>query len=150
MRDGKGQRKGPLGFGFGVLLVLAIFVPQLSANSSGESDATTDTGDTGRALAEAAGCDLSQNDVAMNVGEFDYAVTQGEPIGVASVEDAVLSVAKSLAGDGLAVAESDLVSAASAASKDSNPIQIQVPGALISVQQWWDGTYSVTGVVLCA
>jgi hypothetical protein len=48
-------------------------IPALSREPSDEAQE-----DTGRAMAEAAGCDLSQSEVAVSEGVFDYYLEPGQ------------------------------------------------------------------------
>ena len=145
------NRRGGAGLGLSVGLLLAfgaIATPGLSAESNDQPQ------DPGREMAESAGCDLSKNDVAMNVGTFDsYRSTDGTPLGYSTLEEAVLAMSASLKEGGAAsFSTEDLKAAAAAATAvtDSAPIQVKLPGALISILRWEDGTYSVSEIVICA
>lgn len=139
------SRRWQLGFGLvlGLLLAIAIVAPVLT-RKSGERP-KNDTGDTGREMALSAGCDMSQNEVPMNVGTLDY--TRG--FGYPTVEEAVMGFSGYLKQNGLTVSRDDLKEAAAAATKDTIPIEVRLPGASLHVVDNGGG-YVVGEVVLCA
>jgi hypothetical protein len=128
----------------GVLIALAVGGAALSQTSAEGHQ------DPGREMALSAGCDLSQDDVWMLEAHIDYYRAAGRPMGEPTVESAVSLAYQGLIDNGATFSKEELTAAASAASTDSNLIQVRVPGASIDVVRWEDGTYSVTGYVQCA
>jgi hypothetical protein len=146
MQAGPRRSRG-VGVGLGVVLVLilAAFIPRVGAQTG------TEGSDSGLAQAQAAGCDLSKDEVAMNVSTVDAYATPGKPIGAPTLEDAVLDGGKLLAQDGYVVSDSDLKAAAAAASTDSDQtvFLVELKGASLTVERWADDTYSVVKAVQC-
>ena len=123
--------------------LVAIAVAQtLSGEPGGQRQ---DTGDTGREMALAAGCDMSGNEVPMNVGEIDYVAGFGYP----SVEEAVIGFSGYLRQNGFSVSQDDLREAAAAATTGTIPIEVRLDGASLHIMDTPDG-YLVGEVVLCA
>jgi len=107
--------------------------------------------DSGQEMAVAAGCDLSTNDVAMNVSEvLNFAEPGGSPRGVLTVLEALVVASDQWAREGYAYSTGELEAAAAAASTKTDPIVVRLPGMLIDVTRWSNGTYAVTGYVQCA
>lgn len=143
----KQDRLVRIGLGVGLLLAVAIMVPALGRGSEDEAQE-----DTGRALAEAGGCDLSRSEVPVSESVFDYYVdpeTARPPVGAASsVEEAVLSISDDLAGDGAVFSREELEAAT--AATDSDPIEVRLEGVVIFVERWDADTYLVRGLAMCA
>jgi hypothetical protein len=106
--------------------------------------------DPGRLWAEAAGCDLTQTDVVMDVEFFDYHVQPGTPIGKDTLQEAVLMISDHLARDGLVFTDAALEEAAVEAASGASPFEVRLPGVAIEVQRFSDGTFLPMGVVSCA
>ena len=94
-----------LGLLLGVILSVAVVAPALTREASKQPRANS--GDTGRDMALAAGCDMSQNEVAMEESIYDYI----EGAGVATVEEAVLGARHVLSRDGTAYSTEELKAA---------------------------------------
>jgi hypothetical protein len=142
------RRSARLGFGLGIPLAIAIMIPALSREPSDEAQE-----DTGRAMAEAAGCDLSQSEVAVSEGVFDYYLEPGtgRPVGASSsLKEAVLGISDSLADDGAVFSREELEAAAASAVTDTDPIEVRLEGVVIFVDRWDDHTYVVRGQAMCA
>ena len=139
-KGSSGRRvRATLGLGLGVLLSLAVMIPALSQFAPEQPK------DPGREMALAAGCDLTQEEVAMSVTQFEN-WTGERP---ATLEEAVLGVAEFLADDGAVFSTADLEAAADAAT-GTNPYEVKLPGVSIGVQRMPDGSYAVTDVLQCA
>lgn len=135
-------RRTRMAFLLGILLAFAVAAPGLT------QDVTPQPQDPGGELAAAAGCDLSRDDVPMDVAVLDYTAVPGSPLGAPTVEEAVMSLSKGLAEDGAAYSEADL-RAAAAAVVDGDRIEASLPGLVVYIQRWSDGSYLVTGWVRC-
>lgn len=133
-----------LGLLLGVVLAVAIVAPALTRESSKQP--RKDAGDTGREMALSAGCDMSQNEVPMEVGEIDYVAGAG----VATLEEAVLGMRQFLARDGTPFSMEELEAAVAAADLDTDPIEVRLPGATLSVDRTGEGKYLVVETVQCA
>jgi len=137
-----------LALGLGILLAIAIMIPALSREPSDEAQE-----DTGRATAEVAGCDLSQSEVAVSEGVFDFYLEPGtgRPIGASSsLNEAVRGVSDFLADDGAVFSREELEAATASAATDTDPIEVRLPGVVIFVERWNDGAYVVRGLTMCA
>jgi hypothetical protein len=134
------------GFGLGLLLALAAVAPGLTQEAGDEPKSP------GYEMASRAGCDLSQNDVPMNVTTFDryFDPATGAPLGDATLEEAVVGLSKFLAEDGAVFSDEELREAAREAKADAGTIQVRLAGVSIEVQQWNDSSYVVTEVIQCA
>jgi hypothetical protein len=130
----------------GVVGVLAVFTLIVAPTLRARSEAGAK--DAGLAQAEAAGCDTSQPEVSMNVGTFDYVVTEGEPIGSPTVDEAVRAFSTSLAEDGVTFSDDAIAQAIAAAPADADPVEIRLPGALLTVRQASDRTDFVAGFIV--
>lgn len=145
MAKGKttGLRLG-LGVPIGILLAFAFVVPGLTQ----ETPPATES-DPGRDMAESAGCDMSENEVAMEVAELDYALGHGLP----TVEAAVLSAGPYLAKRGVDVPDDVLARAASdaetSARTQGTPVEVRLPGASLVVGPNGDA-FVFSQVVTCA
>lgn len=130
------------------VLVSVLALTAAPGHSAGNDDASKDPG---RAMAVSVGCDLSRNDVAMNVKTLDrYQTSDGKPQGEATLEAAVLQISDSLKDDGTPFSSDELKAAAAPANSAENPIEVQLPGVSISVQRLGDGSFVATGIVSCA
>lgn len=138
------RRKARLGLGvpLGLLIAFAIVVPGLT------QEAIDEPKDPGKELALSAGCDLSTDDVAMSVGEFDYL----KGAGADSLEDAVLEFSGYLSDSGLEFSSQSLQAAANKAESTmkSDVATVQLPGVVFDVTRNDDGKYVVSQVVQCA
>ena len=134
-----------MGVGVGAILAIAIMAPALSQQAVDEQQ------DPGREMAISAGCDMSQSDVPMVDGVIDYVrdASGGVVGGAPTLEQAVLNVRTYLAEAG-AVYSPETLKDAAAEAGHSNPAEVRLPEALLSVHRWDDGSYAVTGLVLCA
>ena len=132
-----------LGIPVGVLLALAFVVPGLTQVSPKTES------DPGREMAASAGCDMSENEVAMEVSELDYGLGYGSP----TVEAAVLSAGRYLAERGVDVPDEILTRAASDAETSSRvngtPVEVRLPGASLTVSSNGDA-FVFSEVVTCA
>jgi hypothetical protein len=133
-----------LGVLLAVVLAVAIVGPALTQETGEPAD--WDSGDVGREMALSAGCDISQAGVAMNEATYDYAAGAG----VATVEEAVLGMAQGLARDGVAFSIGELEAAVAAADLDTNPIEVRLPVASISIERTSEGKYLVRERIVCA
>jgi hypothetical protein len=136
------RRWGPakLALPLGLLLAVAIVAPGLTQESGEERK------DPGREWALAAGCDLSGSEVPMSVGEFDYAAGAGSK----TLEEAVLESSSVLSSEGASYSEQTLRDAVAAADTSTNPIEVRLKGAALTVERTSDGLYQVTQLVMCA
>ena len=130
--------------GLALGVVLALF-----AAGCGE-EGSEPRNDPGKSLASAAGCDVNRSDVPLIQTELDYAVEPGKPIGKSSVEDAVVPLYRELRENGATFSEEELAGAARKASTTKSAIEVRLPGVMISVERWDDGSYLATGYVQCA
>ena len=91
--------------------LVAIAVAQtLSGEPGGQRQ---DSGDTGREMALAAGCDMSRNEVPMNVGVLDYVAGSGYP----TLEEAVVGFSGYLNQNGFSAVKGRSGEAAAAATR---------------------------------
>lgn len=72
-----------LGLLLGVILAVVIVGPALTSESGQPSKSQKDRGDVGRDMALSAGCDMFQNEVAMEETIYDYLLGAG----VATLEE---------------------------------------------------------------
>lgn len=142
MKGALSRRKAQLGLGvlLGLLVVFAVVAPGLTKETPQES-----VDDPGRDMALSAGCDMSNSEVMMEVGEIDYILGYGSP----SVEEAVVGFSGYLKQHGLALSQDTLRQAAATAEQDTIPVEVRLPGASLLVVQNGDA-YVVGEVVLCA
>jgi hypothetical protein len=145
MRAPARRRAAGLGVPLGFLLVLAIVVPGLTQEEPEDSE------DPGRDMALAAGCDMSKNEVAMEVASLDYLRDSGS----ATVEEAVLGMRGYLEQNGLSVSEEELQKAAEAAQVrasaqgNAGAVEARLPGASLLVVPNGDA-FVVGEVIICA
>jgi hypothetical protein len=134
-----------LGLLLGVILSVAVVAPALTREASKQP--WVNSGDTGRDMALAAGCDMSQNEVAMEESIYDYI----RGAGVATVEEAVLGMRQNLARDGTPLfSTEELEAAVAAADLESDPIEVRLPGATLTIDRTGEGKYLVVETVQCA
>jgi hypothetical protein len=119
-----GRTRIGFGLAIGLMITLGIVVPGLTQEAPKESD------DPGREMALAAGCDMSESEVSMEVSTLDYI----RGAGAATVEEAVLGAAAYLKQNGVSVSDETLRQAAQeAAAKDIVPVEVPLPGASLLV-----------------
>ena len=132
-----------MGLLLGVVLAVAIAVPALTRQAAKQ---TKNVGDPGREMALSAGCDMSQAEVPMEVSEIDYMAGAG----ALSLEEAVVGMRQFLASNGTAISREELEAAAAAADLDTDPIEVRLPGATLTVDRTGEGKYLVVETVQCA
>jgi hypothetical protein len=132
-----------LGLLLSVVLGVVIVAPALTREAAKQ---TKNVGDPGREMALLAGCDMSQAEVSMEVGEYDYV----RGAGVATVEEAVLGMRPGLARDGTPFSTEELKAAVAAADLDTDPIEVRLPGATLTIDRTSEGKYLVVETVQCA
>lgn len=137
------RKQAMLGFLLAVIVSLAVVGPVLS--QSGPEESADQSIDPGRSLAVAAGCDLTQKDVAMDVGIVEY----WDAAGYETIREAVLGIRSMLADDGARFSEDELSAAADQAVGD-NPYVVNLQGASIHVRQLPNDRYLAAQIVQCA
>jgi len=133
-----------LGLLLGAVLAVVIVAPALTRETNRQ--ATMNAQDTGRDMALSAGCDMSQNEVPMEVSEIDYVLGAG----AASLEEAVVGMRQFLASGGTPISREELQAAVAAADLDTDPIEVRLPGATLTIDRMGEGKYLVVETVQCA